>query len=89
MKFFPGKFYEFTVTGAGMLMNTSPVQGDERYVFRYTGVQENPRQNSRTQPGVIGSGKGIKDGASYNIYILPEKQIYNGKEWEELHHRIS
>ena len=30
LKFFPGKFYEFTVTGAGM-DNTSPVQGDERW----------------------------------------------------------
>ena len=33
--------------------------------------------------GRIGSGKGIKDGASYNIYIFLKKQVYNGKEWED------
>lgn len=52
LKFFPGKFYEFTVTGAGM-DNTSPVQ-EMRDGIRYTGVQRRiQRQNSRIQPGEL------------------------------------
>ena len=82
LKFFPGKFYEFTVTGAGM-DNTSPVQGDERWYPVYWSTKKNPTTEQQNTTWRIGSGKGIKDGASYNIYIFLKKQVYNGKEWED------
>lgn len=82
LKFFPGKFYEFTVNGAGM-DNTSPVQGDERWYPVYWSTKKNPTTEQQNTTWRIGSGKGIKDGASYNIYIFLKKQVYNGKEWED------
>ena len=82
LKFFPGKFYEFTVTGAGM-DNTSPVQGDERWYPVYWSTKKNPSTDQQNTTWRIGSGKGIKDGASYSIYIFLKKQVYNGKEWED------
>lgn len=82
LKFFPGKFYEFTVTGAGM-DNISPVQGDERWYPVYWSTKKNPTTEQQNTTWRIGSGKGIKDGASYNIYIFLKKQVYNGKEWED------
>ena len=82
LKFFPGKFYEFTVTGAGM-DNTSPVQGDERWYPVYWSTKKNPTTEQQNTTWRIGSGKGIKDGASYNIYIFLKKQVYNGQEWED------
>lgn len=82
LKFFPGKFYEFTVTGAGM-DNTDPVQGDERWYPVYWSTKKNPTTEQQNTTWRIGSGKGIKDGATYNIYIFLKKQVYNGKEWED------
>lgn len=82
LKFFPGKFYEFTVNGAGM-DNTSPVQGDERWYPVYWSTKKNPTTEQQNTTWRIGSGKGIKDGASYNIYIFLKKQVYNGQEWED------
>ena len=80
LKFFPGKFYEFTVTGAGM-DNTSPVQGDERWYPLYWSTKKNPSTEQQNTTWRIGSSKGIKDGGSYSIYIFLKKQVYNGKEW--------
>lgn len=82
LKFFPCKFYEFTVNGAGM-DNTSPVQGDERWYPVYWSTKKNPTTEQQNTPWRIGSRKGIKDGASYNIYIFLKKQVYNGQEWED------
>lgn len=82
LKFFPGKFYEFTVNGAGM-DNTSPVQGDERWYPVYWSTKKNPTTEQQNTTWRIGSDKGIKDGASYNIYIFLKKQVYNGQEWED------
>lgn len=82
LKFFPGKFYEFTVNGAGM-DNTSPVQGDERWYPVYWSTKKNPTTEQQNTTWRIGSGKGIKDGANYNIYIFLKKQVYNGQEWED------
>lgn len=82
LKFFPGKFYEFTVNGAGM-DNTSLVQGDERWYPVYWSTKKNPTTEQQNTTWRIGSGKGIKDGASYNIYIFLKKQVYNGQEWED------
>lgn len=82
LKFFPGKFYEFTVTGAGM-DNKTPVQGDERWYPVYWSTKKNPTTEQQNTTWRIGSGKGIKDGASYNIYIFLKKQVYNGQDWED------
>ena len=82
LKFFPGKFYEFTVNGAGM-DNKTPVQGDERWYPVYWSTKKNPSTEQQNTTWRIGSGKGIKDGASYNIYIYLKKQVYNGQDWED------
>ena len=63
--------------------NTSPVQGDERWYPVYWSTKKNPTTEQQNTTWRIGSGKGIKDGASYNIYIFLKKQVYNGKEWED------
>lgn len=41
LKFTPGKFYNFTVTGAGM-DNKSPISGDVRWVPMYWSTRQNP-----------------------------------------------
>ena len=82
LKFFPGKFYEFSVTGAGMDI-TDPVAGDVRWVPMYWSTVKNPTTKQQNTTWRIGSGKGIQNGNTYNMYIFFKKQTYNGKEWQD------
>ena len=63
--------------------NKTPVQGDERWYPVYWSTKKNPTTEQQNTTWRIGSGKGIKDGASYNIYIFLKKQVYNGQDWED------
>ncbi|MBU5481518.1 hypothetical protein [Blautia sp. MSJ-19] len=83
LKFFPGKFYEFSVKGAGM-DNENPVQGDVRWVPVYwtTSKKSNAAQNTTWRIGVT-KGMQNKEGKTYPIYIYLKKQVYNGTEWQD------
>lgn len=81
MKFFPGKFYEFSVVGAGQ-NDTGSVVGDERWIPLYWSTSKNPTsENQRNTSWKIGSAKGIKAASTYNMYIFCKKQTYNGETW--------
>lgn len=83
LKFTPGKFYNFTVTGAGM-DNKSPISGDVRWVPMYWSTSQNPTSSAQKNTiWKIGSPKGIRDKKTYNMYIFFKKQIYNGKSWKD------
>lgn len=83
LKFTPGTFYEFTVTGAGMNDKSPYVSGDERWVPMYWSTSENPTSSQKNTTFRIGSGKGIMEAKTYNMYIFFKKQIYNGSEWQD------
>lgn len=83
LKFTPGTFYEFTVTGAGMNDKSPYVSGDERWVPMYWSTAENPTSSQKNTTFRIGSGKGIMEAKTYNMYIFFKKQIYNGSEWQD------
>lgn len=83
LKFTPGTFYEFTVTGAGMNDKSPYVSGDERWVPMYWSTSENPTSSQKNTTFRIGSGKGIMEAKTYNMYIFFKKQIYNGSEYQD------
>ena len=47
LKFTPGTFYEFTVTGAGMNDKSPYVSGDERWIPMYWSTYENPTSSQK------------------------------------------
>ena len=80
MKFYPGVFYEFSVTGAGTEI-TNPVTGDEKYEPLYWSTSKTPTDAQKNKSWKIGSAKGITDASTYNMYIFFQKYRYNGSEW--------
>lgn len=80
LKFYPGVFYEFSVTGAGTEI-TNPVTGDEKYVPLYWSTSKTPEDDQKNKSWKIGSAKGITDASTYNMYIFFQKYRYNGSEW--------
>lgn len=84
LKFTPGTFYEFTVTGAGQNDEAPYVSGDERWIPMYWSLSENPKtSDDKNTTFRIGSPKGIADAKTYNIYVFFKKQVYNGSEWQD------
>ena len=84
LKFTPGTFYEFSVTGAGQNDEPPYVSGDERWIPMYWSMKEDPKQTEdKNTTFRIGSPKGIKEAKTYNIYVFFKKQIYNGSEWQD------
>ncbi len=83
LKFFPNTFYEFTVTGAGQNDEAPHVSGDERWIPMYWSTSQNPSDNQKNTTWRIGSGSGITQAATYNMYIFFKKQVYNGSEWTD------
>lgn len=80
LKFYPGVFYEFAVTGAGTEI-TNPVTGDEKYVPLYWSTSKTPTDAQKNKSWKIGSAKGITDASTYNMYIFFQKYKFNGSEW--------
>ena len=64
-------------------IRSSRFEGDVYKRQVYWSTKKNPTTEQQNTTWRIGSGKGIKDGASYNIYIFLKKQVYNGQEWED------
>ncbi len=79
LKFYPNTFYEFQVRGAGQDDQPPYVTGDERWIPLYWSTASDgssPQSSWR-----IGSGGGITQAATYNMYIFFKKQVYNGSDW--------
>lgn len=85
IKFFPGKVYTFTPTGAGQ-DNQNPVTGDERWIPQYWTFSTSSDAEKHTK-WQISAPKGQqlkgKGSVTYTIYIYCKKQLYNGKKWVE------
>lgn len=82
LKFYPGKFYDFTVTGAGM-DNTDPIENDERWEPLYWSTKNNPSTIPVNTRWRIGSSKGIMESNTYSMYIFFKKQFFDCKHgWE-------
>lgn len=83
IKFFPGKVYTFTPTGAGQ-DNQNPVTGDERWIPQYWTFSTSNDAEKHTKWQISApKGQQLKDKGSvtYTIYIYCKKQVYNGKKW--------
>lgn len=76
LKFYPGKFYDFTVTGAGM-DNTDPIENDERWEPLYWSTKNNPSTIQVNTRWRIGSSKGIMESNTYSMYIFFKKQFFD------------
>ena len=83
IKFFPGKVYTFTPTGAGQ-DNQNPVTGDERWIPQYWTFSTSNDAEKHTK-WQISAPKGQqlkgKGSVTYTIYIYCKKQVHNGKKW--------
>ena len=78
LKFYPRKFYDFTVTGAGQ-NDKDPISGDERWIPLYWSMSVNGSKNTSWR---IGSQEnGIRKAEEYPLYIFFKKQTFNGSEW--------
>ena len=84
LKFFPAKRYEFTVVGAGQ-NDTDPITGDERWIPIYWSTSSKPtKPKQKNTSWKIGSNDGIKDEATYTMYIFFRKQVYTeGTGWTD------
>ena len=83
IKFFPGKVYTFTPTGAGQ-DNQNPVTGDERWIPQYWTFSTSNDAEKHTKWQISApKGQQLKGKGSvpYTIYIYCKKQVYNGKKW--------
>ena len=82
LKFYPGKFYDFTVTGAGM-DNTDPIENDERWEPLYWSTKNNPSTIQVNTRWRIGSSKGIMESNTYSMYIFFKNQFFDCKHgWD-------
>ena len=83
LKFYPSKFYDFTVTGAGM-DNTDPIENDERWEPLYWSTKNNPSTIQVNTRWIIGSSKGLMESNTYYMYIFFKKQFFDCKHgWED------
>ena len=80
LQFYPRKFYDFQVVGAGQ-NDTDPVSGDERWIPLYWSMSVNGTKNKSWRIG--SQEKGIREAATYPLYIFFQKQTYNGTEWTD------
>lgn len=78
LKFFPRKFYDFQVVGAGQ-NDKNPVSNDERWIPLYWSMSVNGTKNNSWRIG--SQEKGIREAATYPLYVFFRKQTYNGEEW--------
>ena len=82
LKFYPGVFHEFSVTGAGTEI-TNPVTGDEKYVPLYWSTSKTPTDAQKNKSWKIGSVKGITNASTYIMYVFFQKYVYNDGGWAE------
>lgn len=81
LKFTPGKFYNFSVIGAGTT-NSKPGEGDVRWVPKYWSTSANPSGSQKNTSWKIGSARGIATARTYNLYVFFQKQVYKKNSLE-------
>ena len=81
LKFTPGKFYNFSVIGAGTT-NSKPGEGDVRWVPKYWSTSANPSGSQKNTSWKIGSARGIATARTYNLYVFFQKQVYKKTAWK-------
>lgn len=81
LKFYPNTFYDFKVIGAGT-QNNNPGTGDVKWVPLYWSTAANPSDSQKHTSWKIGAANGIKDAATYNLYVFFQKYIYDGNTWQ-------
>lgn len=81
LKFYPNTFYDFKVIGAGTQNNT-PGTGDVKWVPLYWSTAANPSDSQKHTSWKIGAANGIKDAATYNLYVFFQKYVYDGNNWQ-------
>ena len=81
LKFTPGKFYNFSVIGAGTT-NSKPGEGDVRWVPKYWSTSANPSGSQKNISWKIGSARGIATARTYNLYVFFQKQVYKKTAWK-------
>ena len=81
LKFTPGKFYNFSVIGAGTT-NSKPGEGDVRWVPKYWSTSANPSGSQKNTSWKIGSARGIATAGTYNLYVFFQKQVYKKTAWK-------
>ena len=82
LKFYPNKFYSFTVIGAGTT-NKKPGEGDIKWKPVYWSTSANPNDHQKNREWKIGSAKGITKQGTYNMYVFFKKCVYTGGKWIE------
>ena len=82
LEFYPNTFYPFTVIGAGT-NNSKPVKGDVKWVPLYWSTSSNPSADKRQTAWKIGSTVGIRDAATYSLYVFFQKYEYDGTQWQQ------
>lgn len=81
LEFYPNTFYNFTVIGAGT-ENKKPGTGDVKWIPLYWSTSSNPDTNQRHTTWKIGTQSGIKDAATYNLFVFFQKAIFDGTNWQ-------
>lgn len=81
LEFYPNKFYDFTVVGAGT-QNKNPGTGDVKWVPLYWSTSSNPSDRDKHTSWRIGTTKGLKTAATYNLYVFFQKAVYDGSSWQ-------
>lgn len=81
LEFYPNKFYDFTVVGAGT-QNKNPGTGDVKWVPLYWSMSSNPSDRDKHTSWRIGTTNGLKTAATYNLYVFFQKAVYDGSSWQ-------
>lgn len=81
LEFSPGKYYDFSVTGAGT-DNEDPGEGDVKWVPIYWSTSSNPNSNRIRSTWKIGSEQGITQEGTFNIYVFLRKYVYKKSKWQ-------
>ena len=74
MQFEPGKYYDFSVVGAGE-DNDNPKEGDMKWVPKYWSMVKNPLMKKKTTSWKIGTDKSISESNTYNLYVFFRKYL--------------
>lgn len=85
LEFYPGKFYDFSVTGAGT-DNENPNEGDVKWVPLYWSTSANPSEKNKHTSWRIGLSTGkkaITEEKTINLYVFFKKWIYTNGQWVE------
>lgn len=80
LEFYPNKFYDFTVIGAGT-QNNNPGVGDVKWVPLYWSMSSNPADKDKHTSWRIGVAAGLREAKTYNLFVFYQKAVYDGSSW--------